>query len=41
MLMMTALDAVPQYGTLSAHTVAIMSPFLIISTAAYDIVHTT
>ena len=35
--MMTALDAVLQYGMLSAQTVAIISPFLTIMTAAYDV----
>ena len=35
-LMTTAFDAEPQYGMLSAQTVAIISPFLTIITAACD-----
>ena len=36
-----SVDAEPQYGMLSAHTVAIIAPFLTIITAAYDIVSHT
>jgi len=35
--MTATLDAVPQYGMLSAHTVAIIAPPLTIITAAYHI----